>query len=320
MGEVIKSYQVIFRAVASYSGSLWLIAGGRIPQALVMLHNSVEVAFKAVLERIHPVLIADNRRLDYGALKSLFKDAFNAHPHSQHLNIPDYDMERTITFVEAMERVKELYPSVDGWKVKLKHAQSLRNDVVHYGSSRKAEGEYVESIVTILFPFLQAFLQEASGIDLETILTPKVYRELQVAKKVCERLLQEKQAVESYVLKTVGLIMFHIYIDWPKLSDVTGTHDGEDEFQMAIAMKGKIERAWAEGYIERGCQICDSWSLFVKVEPVTEPKYSLTVLAAKCPHCGLDIDEEERYLAEYHTGELSQEELETFMRDIGEME
>jgi hypothetical protein len=195
--------QLLANCLESIDGSLWLIAGGRIPQALVMLHNSVEVAFKSELERIHPVLIADNRKLDYNALKSLLKDAFHSHPRGQQMNIPDYDMERSITFVEAMDRVKDLYPSVESWKVKLKHAQSLRNDVVHYGSSRKVESEYVESIVTTLFPFLHAFLQEADGIDLKNVVSQPVFRELQVAKKVCERLVREDQAIGIYVLKTV---------------------------------------------------------------------------------------------------------------------
>jgi hypothetical protein len=311
--------QLLVNCLASIDSSLWLIAGGRIPQALVMLHNSVEVAFKAELERIHPVLISDSK-LDYNALKSLLKDAFHSHPRGQQMNIPDYDMERTITFVEAMNRVSELYPSVNSWKAKLKHAQSLRNNIVHYGSRPQEAGRYADSIVTTLFPFLQAFLQEASGIDLGNIVTQPVYRELQVAKRVCERLLQENQSIGIYVLTTVRLTMLHIYVDWPSLSDITGVDDREDEFQMAAAMKIKVEREWADGYIERSCRICSSASLFVKVEPVIEPQHSLLVLAAKCSHCGLDINEKYRYLAEYHIGEPSQEEIETFMRDIGELE
>jgi hypothetical protein len=112
--------------------------------------------------------------------------------------------------------------------------------------------------------------------------------------------------------------MLHTFVDWPKLSDITGEYNSENEFQIAEAMKMKVEREWAYSYIERDCQICGSVNLFVRVDPITEPQRSLLVLAAKCPQCGLDINDRERYLAECHVGELSQDEVETFLRDIGE--
>jgi hypothetical protein len=139
--------QLLVNCLESMDAALWLISGDRIPQALVMLHNSIEMAFKSELERIHRVLIADNRRLDYKALKSLLKDAFHAHPRGREMKIPDFDMERTIVFADAMERVSELYPIVGTWETKLKRAQYLRNDIVHYGSSPKAGTDYVGVIV-----------------------------------------------------------------------------------------------------------------------------------------------------------------------------
>ena len=312
-----KSSQLLINCLDLMDASLWLIAGGRDPQALVSLHNSIEIAFKAELERIHRVLIADNRKLDYNALKSLLKDAFHAHPRGQKMKIPDFNMDRTISFADAMDRVKELYPSVEQWKKKLAHIQSLRNDIVHYGSSQKAGRDYVEAIATEAFPFLEAFLLEASDIDIKTFLTSNIYHELGVAKNVCERLKREKQPIGGYALKSVRLAMLYTYVEWPKLSDLTDVETGEDEFHMASAFRKEIEREWADSYIERSCKICGSLNLFVKVSPLTHPRRSLLVSAAKCPHCGLDIGEDDRYLAEYHIGELTNGEVETFLQSIG---
>ena len=312
-----KSSQLLVNCLDLIDASLWLIAGGRDSQALVSLHNSIEIAFKAELERIHRVLIADNRRLDYNALKSLLKDAFHAHPRGQKMIIPDFNMDRTISFSDAMDRVKELYPSVEKWKKKLANIQSLRNDIVHYGSSQKADRDYVEAIATEAFPFLEAFLREASDIDIKKVLTPKIYRELEVARNVCDRLKRENQLIGEYVLKSVRLAMLYTYVEWPKLSDLADAETGENEFHMANAARKGIEKEWSDSYIETGCKICDSLNLFVKVGPLTHPRRSLLVLAAKCPHCGLDIEEQDRYLAEYHIGELTNSEVEIFLQGIG---
>ncbi len=93
--------------------SLWLIAGDRLPQALVMLHNAIEVALKGELERIHKILIANSKELsDFRALKSLLRDAFMKHPSGSGVEIPEFDIEKTIYFEEAFDRVAELYPGL----------------------------------------------------------------------------------------------------------------------------------------------------------------------------------------------------------------
>jgi hypothetical protein len=73
-------------------------------------------------------------------------------------------------------------------------------------------------------------------------------------------------------------------------------------------LKNDVESEWNGHYIEKHCHMCDG-AMFVKVEPMLKPKPSLLVLAAKCAHCGLDIKEEERFLAEYHVSELSAQDV-----------
>jgi len=94
--------------------------------------------------------------------------------------------------------------------------------------------------------------------------------------------------------------------------------DFDIEFEMAERMRHDVAREWKDDYIERTCHICSSINLFVKVEPLTPEIRSLKVLAAKCPKCGLNIREQHRYLAEYHVGELTSEEIENFLKDVGE--
>ena len=211
-----QASQLLVNCLESIDASLWLVAGGRIPQALILLLNSIEIAFKAELERIHRVLIADTRRLDYTALKSLLRNDFLTHPRGQQMIIPEFDMDRTISFTEAMERVKELYPLVNIWKPRLQELQTLRNDIVHYGASKKQDTAYADRIATVAFPFLNDFLQESSNISLEKAVTSAVFREQLVAREVCERLKKDNEDGGSYVLGTVRLMMLYTFVDWPK--------------------------------------------------------------------------------------------------------
>jgi hypothetical protein len=274
----------------SIDAALWLIAGNRVPQALVMLHNSIEIIFKSELERIDPSLIYIKK---------------------------NSNTNKTISFNEALKQVAELYPLVNKWSNNLEKAKDSRNHIIHYGSKIDDFEKYVVQIVTILFPFLREFLQEIE-VDLEKWLTSPVSREIEVALKTCEQLQKENKAIRRYILKTVSLIMFYQNVDFPRLSTITGVTDGEEEFEMTEIMEKRLEKEWDDSFVETSCRICDSISLFVKVEPSAHLQNSLRVLAAKCPHCGLDISEDELYLAEYHVGELDEDEIEKFLRECGE--
>lgn len=159
----------------------------RLPQALVMLHNSIELAFKAELESIHRALIANERRWGYEELKAILRDAFLSHSRGANVPLPEFHIDKTITVTEAMRRVKDLYkPLITTWQDPLKVLQHHRNDIVHYGPNPDATGEYVSAILTIAIPFLEEFLQEAYGAPLETLAMESIYREIQVARSVGE--------------------------------------------------------------------------------------------------------------------------------------
>jgi hypothetical protein len=139
----------LLSAVDSVEASLWLIAGGRIAQAVVLLDNAIEVALKSELERIHKILIADSKALgDFQILKSLLREAFQSHAAGSKLEIPEFDIERTIYFADAFDRVAELYPELkEKWRDRLiptrgrncKSLHDLRNDIVHSGGKSDQE-------------------------------------------------------------------------------------------------------------------------------------------------------------------------------------
>jgi hypothetical protein len=197
--------QLLVYCLDLIGASLWSIAGGEDPQALVQLDGCIEIAFKAEPEAVHRVLVADTRRLDYESLKRLLRDAFLAHPRGRKLQIDDYDIEQTITFAEAKRRVTDLVQSVRVWEQGIDEFHAARNEIVHYGPDRARSGEYARMIATIGFPFVSDLLAEVGSADFQRAVTPPIGRELSVAKRVCEVARQHGVEVGRYCLKTVRL-------------------------------------------------------------------------------------------------------------------
>ncbi len=303
----------LLSALETIEGSLWLIAGGRIPLALLLLQTSIELAFKAELERIHPILTADIKSLDYKALKSLVKIEFLKHPMGAAQSVQDFDVAKTISFEASMNRVQDLYPSIASWNDRLKKSYEFRNAITHHGSEAARITDYSKTIATILLPFMDFFFNEIGSLSLRAIVTEPVYKQILVAKGVAERLDREGTPTGSYVLKTIGHQLLYMNVDWPKSSDVTGLDDGDQDFQLAQNLRMFLEKEWGGNFINTSCRICDSCDLFVRVEVHAN---QLVILAAQCPHCGLRINEEEKYLAAFHIGDLSEEEKQGFLADL----
>jgi hypothetical protein len=156
--------RLLLSAVDFVEASLWLLAGDRCAQALVMLDNAIEVALKGELERIHRILNASTRELaDFKALKSLLKDAFMNRPCGGRIDIPEFYIEEPIYFEDAFDRVAELYPGLsESGRKRLTSSRGghrdslhgLRNNIVHYGMNTEARGRYAEAIVDTAVPFL----------------------------------------------------------------------------------------------------------------------------------------------------------------------
>jgi hypothetical protein len=223
--------RLLSSAVGFMDAALWLIGGDRLSQAVVMLDNAIEVALKGELERIHKILIADAKSLnDFRTLKSLLKDAFRVHPSGSALDIPDFDIERTIYFDDAFDRVAELYPGLrDKWRKRLTPSKggykdslhAMRNDIVHYGGDLSASGEYAAAIVEIAFPFLDDLLDliTAGQVALRYVVMEWIFREMEVARAVLTDLRNKDLGVASYAIKSLRHQILWTFGGWPKPSD-----------------------------------------------------------------------------------------------------
>ncbi len=302
----------------SIDAALWLIAGHEYPQALSLLHNSVELALKAELAKIHPLLIADinsSRRLNYEDFKPFLKDEFSKHPQGSRLNIKDFDLDKTISFTDALSRIKEIYPELfKQWDDKLKELQKYRNQIIHYGANAADLDQYVYVISSIAFPFLDEFLIASHQGSLHKLLGSEIYREMLVARRIADRLHSEMLPPQTYVLRTVILKTLWTYSYFPEPKGEEGHQTMfEKNYLLGEQAEKTIVRAWADDYfVKIICRICNGVWTFVKVQPVKEPELGLEPLALYCPICGLKITEEDKYLALYHVGEIEKRFVDKF--------
>ena len=122
--------------------------------------------------------------------------------------IPDFDIEKTIYFDDAFDRVAELYPGLtDKWRRRLTSSSrggrqdprdgrqdslhALRNSIVHSGNNPDAEGRYAEAIVDTAFPFLEELFQliTKNTVSLPHVLMEWFYQQVKVAQLVLRDLM-----------------------------------------------------------------------------------------------------------------------------------
>lgn len=312
------SSQLLTNALELIDSALWLVAGGRNSQAVSALHNSIELIFKAELERVHRVLIAD--KFDYKSLKSLLKDAFLKHPQGKSLVIEDYDLEKTITFTEALCRTKDLYPQIGKWDRHLKRLQSARNDIVHYGSDPNKIDDYVFLIAAVAFPFLAEFLASSNGIDLRKLVGRDIYREVDVANAVCLDMQNNGTTQFRTALKTVQRAVLYRNVEFPQPADADGwIKDNFDrEFEAAESLKAELRGRWEGEVIDAPCHICGSIHAFAEIENFEETGVrDMAPLSLACAVCGLDLSRTDTPLPQIHYGVISAADIEELMRESG---
>lgn len=323
---------LLSNALELIDGSLWLIAGGRLSLAVSALHNAIELAFKAELEKVHRVLLVDTRQLDYKSLKSLLKESFLDHPQGKGLVIDDYDLEKTITFSEALSRIKELFPWIDQWNQQLRELQSTRNDIVHRGSGSGKHDEYAYQISTCAFPFLLEFLRASSGIDLKRLVGWEIYRELDVATAACVELKRNGQSGFRKALKTVQCAMIYRNVDFPEPTDSHGFVAGnfDREFETANSVRSYICGGWSGVTIDVHCKICGSIHAFAEVlemegleeigaiEEIEQViSGDMDPLSLTCAVCGLNLSRGDGPLPRLHYGPISAEDVKKSLRENG---
>lgn len=310
--------KLLTNALELIDGAIWLVAGGRHSQAVSVLHNAIELVFKAELERVHRVLIADSRQLDYKSLKSLLKDAFLNHPQGKSLVIKDYDLEKTITFSEALSRTRDLYPLVGKWESQLRRLQYARNDIVHHGSDPAKNDEYVFLIAVVAFPFLVEFLGFSNDLDLSKLIGQDIYREVDIAHAVCLDIQKKGQTTFRNALKTVQRAMLYRNVEFPQPTDSAGwiKDNFERDFDAAESLRRELRGRWSGEIIDATCKICGSIHAFAEIEELEETASSdMSPMSIACAVCGLELSREDDPLPQIHYGLIAAADIEKSLRE-----
>jgi hypothetical protein len=313
-------------AIETLDAAIWVMAGGSHAQAVSLFHTAIELSLKAELDRVHRALIADRRGLEYNDLKRILRQEFAAHPRGQTLSIPPFDIDKTITFLEAIDRVADLYREViHPWRKRLEAFHSLRNDIVHAGLREAASMGEVEAIVLVAFPFLKTFLGAVlpDGATVEGLVMRRVYREFEVAQVVAEQLRRDQRVLPipgSVIGCLSRLVIFNrTYVAefWDR--DGYSEDEGDRDFRLGEQAKREFERdAWHHDFTGT-CHLCRNHSLLVslKLDEEKSPP-QVFVQALSCFKCGLWLEgDSPRALANLHFGPVEGDEIEAFLKDIG---
>lgn len=331
--------RLLISAVSVIEAAYWLIGGNRFAQALVMLDTAIELVLKGELERIHRILIADTKNLDFQTLKSLLKEAFRQHPSGKDVLINEFDIERTIYFDMAFDRVAELYPIIkEHWRPRLLPTKggnenalhALRNDIVHYGGNVDQEGQYVAAIVEVALPFLEQILalitqHQESPVSLRHLLMEWIYRQVDVAQAVLKELRENGLPPATYAIEPLAHHIVWSHTQWPSPQDDQTSIQLSDEWY-DFAKRQVLPKGWdSDLTVEVKCPICGSMApdqsyvpakVLLDDEPLGEKL--LVPEGFVCYVCGFLIDPAERYLAKHFAqGIIPEETAAAFFKDIG---
>lgn len=308
-----------------------------------MLDNAIEVALKGELEQIHKILIASTKELnDFRTLKSLLRDSFLKHPSGSRISIPDFDIERTIYFEEAFDRVAELYPGLsEKWRKRLiptrggreDSLHASRNHIVHYGGTPEAKGQFTGVIVDTALPFLEELfmLITENKVSLPHLLKEWIYREVKVAQLVLEDLRKENTPPQPYAIKPLQHHMLWTHVGWPHpLDDLdTITMSGKTDWEHYVDRR-KIDlfKSWKDVLVvEIPCPVCDSEAgdgsdVPAQVLLENDPLDNNQLIAEGfiCFVCGLYISPTERFLAKHFVGKIPDEVANAYLKNIGHLQ
>lgn len=291
-------------AFEAIEAGLLLIGGFQYPQSLVMLCNSIELIVKAELEVFNSNLLVE-KKLTESEIKELVSKGKDS---SEGIKP---NLERTVSAREAIRRIgfiNQYKDLITTWKERLVEVIEKRNDIVHNG--HKLNHNYGVDIVDVVFPFLNDFLDLSKNVQLKDIIETAVYREIEMAQLLNQKLKEDNLPSSDYILKTVS----HKILYSLNLEKSIGDYDYDIEKENVLVRQTEryVSSIWADGdWVKDYCQICDCVNIFVKVKPYIRPTQGLIPLAALCPKCDLEIKENEQYLANFHI-KLQEEVIEDY--------
>lgn len=274
-----KGSSFLKSAVDQIDATLWLIAGYRYSQALVLLHNVIELSLKEIM-------------YEKGGNRGFIK------------------------FKDLLLIVSEGNETVKCWQNEIRKAQRQRNTIVHSGGREEDTHNYVQIISTICFPLIDELFKKNWQITLEAIVSPFVYRELSVAKMVCDALQEKNLNQFGHALKTIRPTIFQRDVCFPEIIDENGwvQYEGDREFEIGRSVKKEFSSECSGDILEVCCKICGSHDAFVEVHFDEDSPKGCYPKSMICSKCGLDIKSTDIFLAEKHFGFLSIEEIEQLSR------
>jgi hypothetical protein len=187
------------------------------------------------------------------------------------------------------------------WFDGLNRAYDLRNDIIHAGPSESNNSAYVEALATRVLPFLNEYLGQAFGVPLENVVTAAVLREIDVARRVALRIIDDGGSPSASIFKTLARRISH-----------NREPEFEDDSERTVSVRALELLEWAdEPTAAVTCRICGFYSAHATVT-FDRRKRIVAPVALNCLACGLKILHGDVHLAAYHLSPLEDHEVEAF--------
>lgn len=306
-------------ALETLDAAMLLLAWGKVPQALVMLHQTIEVALKALLEEVHVLLVL--QEMNFELAKGLAKDHLQKHRLGRRItNFIDpetFDPQRTCQFMDAYRRASQLieFKSVDVKTVD--RINKLRNAIAHYGGKPEESFNYLDVILNGALPWLTEFYREAYGGELSHYLFGPCYRELVVAGEYLGRCKQSQDLPRGRILSPFAhrFLLESIVGSGRLLFDSEGSMRDTSEWKMENleADFQHYEMKWSEFRVvgevgQLDCVICGQSCIVALEEPrKVDGETIYHPVAIHCPNCGLHLDPDYSELVQLHYGSITRE-------------
>lgn len=307
-------------ALETLDAALLLLAWGRqAPQALVLFHQTIELAMKAFLEEIHVLLVL--QEINFDLAKALAKDRLQKHRLGSKLeNFIDpenYDPQKTCLFDDAYRRVSQLitFESLD--EKKAKRINKCRNAIAHYGGKEGEKANYLDLILNVAVPWLDEFYRKAYEVELADYVFAPHLRELVVAGEYMRLSKADTTLPLSHVLKPYahrfleGFVIGESNLLFDNEGDMRDVSEWEQEnFKARLE---QMDSQWSKhGVIgeKQGipCVICGKPCVVAigeRLEIEGEPAY--VPVAISCPGCGLHLEPAQKELVRLHYGPITRE-------------
>lgn len=291
----------------------------QIPQALVLFHQAIEVALKALLEEIHVLLVL--QEINFDLAKGLAKERIQRHRLggriANFIDPENYDPQKTCLFEDAYRRVAQLIAFQSVTEKDVRRLNKSRNAITHFGGKPEERLNYLDLILNVALPWLREFYQEAYAAELRDYVFEPNFRELDVAAEYVREAKQNPELPRSQITIPFAHRFFEGYVigEGNLLFDKNGWMRDvweweEDRFQSALH---RWDTAWSNFRVigekqEVDCVVCGKPCIIAMGEPYElEGARAYDPIAIHCPGCDLHLEPQHKRLAQLHFGPITQE-------------